>query len=451
MMAGLWHLSVVGTGTFLAVGLAQRFLAPVMQARWRRLWWLLAAAAFLLPLEFQVPFPALVSPKIAAAWPSSWNAASLSSLELSSSLAAPRPWLPHAAPAALAGLWLAGAACFVGIALARTWSASRRWSGLRLSTDSRMLQLLEDCKAAAKVRIPVGLVVHGSIASPAVMGWLHPRILLPDSLADADAATLRPLLLHELAHVRGHDIALNWVFLLVRALHWFNPFAHWAARGWEQFREEAADETAIRWMADPDGSAYGALLLGLLQNTRPHPAPFGALGIGENNRNLKRRIHMISLTRTKHPRPLLGLSIAAFVAACWTLSPLHAATEDPEAAKKEAAAAREPWLQEIDRGKYAESWKDSSKMFQKAVTSEQWVAALGSVRTPLGACSGRKLASAMVQKEVPQPGKETLKGNFVIAQFESSYANMKYALETVTFEQEADGIWRASGYYIKPR
>ena len=44
-----------------------------------------------------------------------------------------------------------------------------------------------------------------------------------------------------------------------------------------------------------------------------------------------------------------------------------------------------------------------------------------------------------------------VKGDFVIAQFDSSFENMKYARETVTFEKEADGTWRAAGYYIKPQ
>ena len=72
------------------------------------------------------------------------------------------------------------------------------------------------------------------------------------------------------------------------------------------------------------------------------------------------------------------------------------------------------------------------------------------MRTPLGKLLDRKLASALRQTEIPH-GTQTIKGDWVIAQFDSSFENLKAARETVTFEKEADGSWRAAGYYIKPQ
>jgi hypothetical protein len=34
-------------------------------------------------------------------------------------------------------------------------------------------------------------------------------------------------------------------------------------------------------------------------------------------------------------------------------------------------------------------------------------------------------------------------------QFDSSFANKKTAIETVTFVLEADGQWKSTGYFIK--
>jgi Protein of unknown function (DUF4019) len=42
-----------------------------------------------------------------------------------------------------------------------------------------------------------------------------------------------------------------------------------------------------------------------------------------------------------------------------------------------------------------------------------------------------------------------LKGEFVIAQFKSSFTNLTAALETVTVEKE-NGTWKASGYLLRP-
>ena len=95
------------------------------------------------------------------------------------------------------------------------------------------------------------------------------------------------------------------------------------------------------------------------------------------------------------------------------------------------------WLAKMDAGDYGQTWNDAAKSFQKAVTSDQWIAASNSVRTPLGKLGSRKLDSAALQSSTTGVGMP--KGTFVIAQFTTSFANLKYARETVTFEKEADG------------
>ena len=52
-------------------------------------------------------------------------------------------------------------------------------------------------------------------------------------------------------------------------------------------------------------------------------------------------------------------------------------TTDPKPA---AVAAMQTWLKEIDDKQYEQSWHDASASFQKAVTSDQWIAALNGVR-----------------------------------------------------------------------
>ena len=71
-------------------------------------------------------------------------------------------------------------------------------------------------------------------------------------------------------------------------------------------------------------------------------------------------------------------------------------------------------------------------------------------RAPLGECQDRKLASSVLQATAPSPSGPA-NGPFVIAQYDSTFEHVKYARETVTFVKDADGAWRAAGYYIKPR
>lgn len=142
---------------------------------------------------------------------------------------------------------------------------------------------------------------------------------------------------------------------------------------------------------------------------------------------------------------LFGIVFAVFLGAS-----LARADESSDDAKAAAVTAMKTWLGGIDNGGYAASWQAASPAFQKAISQEKWTAALDAARKPAGACQSRKLASAMRQEGVPQPDGKMLAGDFVIAQFHSSFANLASATETVTFERGLDGVWRASGYYIRP-
>ncbi len=120
---------------------------------------------------------------------------------------------------------------------------------------------------------------------------------------------------------------------------------------------------------------------------------------------------------------------------------LFAATKPEEDAQKSA----EQWLSLIDAGKFAESWKATAGSFQAAVSQEQWERQLAAVRKPLGDLGSRKLKSAKYTKTVPGAPD----GEYVIFQFDTSFANKKAAVETVTPMRDKDGQWRVSGYYIK--
>jgi hypothetical protein len=108
------------------------------------------------------------------------------------------------------------------------------------------------------------------------------------------------------------------------------------------------------------------------------------------------------------------------------------------------------WLEKIDNGKYAESWKDASGLFRGKVSEDVWVKQLEAGRPGLGKCLSRKANSVMPLVEVASPS-GAMKGDFLVVNFYTEFANAKGLAELVTFEKDADGEWKAGGYYIKPR
>lgn len=442
----LLHLTLRGALAFAVVTLLEWTFASRITAKTRRLWWLLV------PLSFLVLVPASILPH-----PLSNSLPRVSSLDRMDAWAGPLvlPSPPTAFSPGLPQLFLlctllGGTVIYLSVVMVRTHAAMYRWRRGRLSTDSALLALLENCKARAGITAPIGLVVTEDVASPVLLGWLRPRVLLPTGLsATLPREQLRGVLFHELAHFRSLDVPANWLFTAVCALHWFNPAAHLALRAWTTFREEAADEAAIVWLGQSSEIVYGETLLRVLRTTHGQPAPYAALAIVESVNQLRKRILMIKHHEQKKPRLLLtGILLAAALGLI--LRPVQAVepgTEDPKAV---ASGVMMTWLQEIDGGKYEQSWNAAAPSFQKAITAQKWTAALDGARKPLGSCTARKLASAVHQTSVPSPA-GIHQGDFILAQFEASFDNLKYSLETVTFEKTADGTWKASGYYVKPK
>jgi hypothetical protein len=135
----------------------------------------------------------------------------------------------------------------------------------------------------------------------------------------------------------------------------------------------------------------------------------------------------------------LSLMLVLFVSAC------SHKTENITQSKVAAQKSAEQWLALVDAGSYAESWKTASRYFQKAVPQDQWEQSISTVRGPLGDLVSREFKSAQYTKSLP----DAPAGKYVVLQFDTSFANKKQAVETVTPRLDPDGQWKVSGYYIK--
>lgn len=96
-------------------------------------------------------------------------------------------------------------------------------------------------------------------------------------------------------------------------------------------------------------------------------------------------------------------------------------------------------------GLTAASWKESAELFRNAVKPEQWGQAMQAARKPLGKLVSRKVRTKVSRTTLPGAPD----GEYVVIQFETSFAVKKAAIETVTPMLDKDGTWRVSGYYIK--
>jgi Tol biopolymer transport system component len=208
--------------------------------------------------------------------------------------------------------WLAGAVALGGYVLARNIWLWRAVKKERAVTDQAILDLLEDCKMQMRVQTIVGVVVTDRIKSPALFGFVRPRILLPQGLIETlGLDDLHYVFLHELAHLKRRDIYVAWLICLLQVLHWFNPLIWFAFRRMRTDQEMAADALALSAAGTGESRRYGQTIVSLLERfSRPQYLPSLA-GILENPSHIERRIQMIAKFKGTTCRPLLAMVVLA--------------------------------------------------------------------------------------------------------------------------------------------
>jgi len=172
--------------------------------------------------------------------------------------------------ASLPTAWLIGAIAYVvGTSLA-DWRFRRRLDRVRACDDPRVLALWQACCDQVGTRRRIPIVQFDGISQPAVSGLFRPRLLLPEPAAtELSDVQLRMVMLHELAHVRRGHVAANWLLVVLRAVHWWNPVFWLATARFHSLREQACDAFALRAMDGDSVGAYSELLLTLSERRPP--------------------------------------------------------------------------------------------------------------------------------------------------------------------------------------
>lgn len=131
------------------------------------------------------------------------------------------------------------------------------------------------------------------------------------------------------------------------------------------------------------------------------------------------------------------------IAASMLLATSAYAQEDQNITDAKAASAA--WLALADAGQYPATWTSSASAFQAAVTQDNWLQALQQVRTPLAAVKTRTLRSAQFTRSMPNAPA----GEYVVIQYDTTFANKAGAVETVVPMRDKDGSWKVSGYFVR--
>lgn len=161
-------------------------------------------------------------------------------------------------------VWLLGACAMAGLAGVR-WVRLQRQ--LRMSTElppSEVSVLVTELSTQLGVTKNIGVVVSVEGFGPAVAGCVRPRLILPQSLIHDDLDSLRPIVAHELIHVRQRDTWWGLVQFAAQILWWFHPCVWWISHKASALCERCCDALVLNELSCTPGQ-YGASLLRVLE------------------------------------------------------------------------------------------------------------------------------------------------------------------------------------------
>jgi len=128
----------------------------------------------------------------------------------------------------------------------------RQWRGLR--SMLKMAESLPDWQARARVfadrmglRRLVPVLASVRVATPTLIGWLRPAVVMPVAvLARMPVSQIDLVLAHELAHLKRLDHIANLFQVVLETLFFYHPAVHWISREARNERELCCDTLALR-------------------------------------------------------------------------------------------------------------------------------------------------------------------------------------------------------------
>lgn len=243
----------------------------------------------------------------------------------------------------LAVLWAIGAAALLTYKLT-TYIRFRhrllRCCGGRVSPEAEAV--FRACQTELGIRGRVRLLCAPHIQTPLVIGLLRPTVILPGN--DFSGEELRYIFLHELTHVKHHDLWIRAAALAALDIHWYNPVAYLLARHIQTISEQSCDEWVAGSLTHRERYAYGKTILKVAADMTAGAAELAVPM--SMRRSLERRLmHMLHPKFTNTKTKLLACAAAVILLACGATAALAASvsvqSEDPKPASIQNSAESE--------------------------------------------------------------------------------------------------------------
>jgi TonB family protein len=147
----------------------------------------------------------------------------------------------------LVALWLFGVVVLAARALWQWRALMRMVQFADVAPPEWQARLRRLCERF-QLRRPVRLLYSTAAATPMLLGWIKPVILLPASmLSGFSPVQIEMIIAHELGHIRRFDYLVNLVQVAIETVLFYHPVVHWISRDVRNAREACCDDLALQF------------------------------------------------------------------------------------------------------------------------------------------------------------------------------------------------------------
>ena len=164
-------------------------------------------------------------------------------------------------------------------------------AGSTAVSDIKILNLLSDCQEKLNIKTRVELSHNSLIASPMMIGFFRPNIVLP--VGELEDKELSYIFVHELIHYKQKDMFYKWLIQIVVCAHWFNPFVYLLEKEVNKSCELSCDEKVLSILDDKSRREYGDTLISFLKSNNLYKSSLASVTLTEGAEQLKERLGAI--------------------------------------------------------------------------------------------------------------------------------------------------------------
>lgn len=233
-------------------------------------------------------------------------------------------------------------------------------AGNKEVSDIKILNLLSVCEEKLNIKTRVELSRNSLIASPMMIGFFRPRIILP--IGELEDKELSYIFVHELIHYKQRDMFYKWLIQIVVCTHWFNPFVYLLEREVNKSCELSCDEIVLSVLDDSVKREYGDTLISFFKSNNLYKSSLASVTLTEGAEQLKERLGAIMKFRKKSKAVIAITAIfTVAVCACFFVTGAYA-TPSANSKEKNLTANTTPNVESnrgytyVQRGFYSDSY-----------------------------------------------------------------------------------------------